>query len=95
MLAKVARTPLFLVLITPRHPTSKGQFRTLNPFPLISKASLSYRSTFLDLAASKEVALSKGTVNSRRTTLLGVEDLSTITISGMYSAVQYSTVQCN
>ena len=41
IVARVARTLQFLALIIPLHPTSNGQFQTLNPFSSMSMASLS------------------------------------------------------
>ena len=93
IVARVARTPQFLALITPLHPTSSGQFQTLYPFLSISRDSFSYRSTFLFRASSKPWALSNGTVNSRRTTLPGETDLSTMTMSVVLCRVHYNTMQ--
>ena len=63
-------------------PISSSKLMALYPAFLSSALRHLYRSSFLSNAAFMRVAVSKGHVSSRRTTWLGVLDLSSRTRSG-------------
>ena len=75
-------TLLFLLLMNPLAPTSRGILKHRNPCSSMSEVSFSYLSSFLFLAFSIPEEESHGTVNSNNATLGGLDCLFTITKSG-------------
>ena len=74
---------LFLGLMYPLTPTSRGLFIHLYPLASISAARYSYLAFFLSLAASIFHSLSNVIINSTMMTCCGEHDLSRITRSGL------------
>ena len=74
---------LFLWLITPLHPISRGKLSHLKPLPSMSKVRYSYLSFFLAQAESKLDTLSQVTVSSSKVTLAGLHLLLMIVRSGL------------
>ena len=74
-------TPLFLLLMNPLAPISRGILKHRKPCSSMSEVSFSYLSSFLILTFSIPEEESYGTVNSTHATLGGLDCLLTITKS--------------